>query len=43
MLTKSVSKTAVRGHIDEKKTIPPGVNYGTKLEVNIRKPGAKED
>jgi hypothetical protein len=43
MLTKSVSKTAVRSHIDEKKTIPPGVNYGTKLEVNIRKPGAKED
>jgi hypothetical protein len=43
MLTKSVSKTAVRGHIDETKTIPPGVNYGTKLEVNIRKPGAKED
>tara|TARA_R110000822_G_scaffold81971_4_gene194074 strand:+ start:851 stop:1258 length:408 start_codon:yes stop_codon:yes gene_type:complete len=43
MLTKSVSKTAVRSHIDETKTIPPGVNYGTKLEVNIRKPGAKED
>lgn len=43
MLTKSVSKTAVRGYIDETKTIPPGVTYGTKLDVNIRRPGAKED
>ena len=43
MLTKSVSKTAVRGYIDETKTIPPGITYGTKLEVNIRKPGAKAE
>jgi hypothetical protein len=43
MLTKSVSKTAVRGYIDETKTIPPGVTYGTKLDVNIRRPGAKAE
>jgi hypothetical protein len=41
MLEKRVSKTAVRAYIDQTKSVPPGVNYGTKLEVNIRKPGAK--
>ena len=38
MLEKRVSKIAVRGYIDANKVVPPGVNYGTKLEVNIRKP-----
>lgn len=38
MLEKRVSKIAVRGYIDANKAVPPGVNYGTKLEVNIRKP-----
>ena len=41
MLDKRVSKIAVRGYIEKTKAVPPGVNYGTKLEVNIRKPGAK--
>jgi len=41
MLNKAVSKTAVRGYIEQHKAVPPGVNYGTKLEVNIRKPRAK--
>ena len=41
MLEKRVSKTAVRGYIEQTKTVPPGVNYGTKLEVNVRRPGAK--
>ncbi len=41
MLEKRVSKIAVRGYIDAHKAVPPGVTYGTKLEVNIRKPGAK--
>jgi hypothetical protein len=41
MLEKRVSKTAVRAYIDQTKSVPPGVNYGTKLEVNIRKPGVK--
>ena len=43
MLTKSVSKTAVRGYIESNKAVPPGITYGTKLEVNIRKPGAKAE
>lgn len=38
MLEKRISKVAVRGYIDATKAVPPGVNYGTKLEVNIRKP-----
>ena len=38
MLEKRVSKTAVRGYLEATKQVPPGVNYGTKLEVNIRKP-----
>lgn len=43
MLEKRVSKVAVRGYIDQTKTVPPGINYGTKLEVNVRKPGAKAE
>ena len=43
MLEKRVSKIAVRGYIEQTKSVPPGVNYGTKLEVNIRKPGAKTE
>ena len=41
MLEKRISKIAVRGYIEENKSVPPGVNYGTKLEVNIRKPTTK--
>lgn len=41
MLEKRVSKIAVRGYIDSNKAVPAGVNYGTKLEINIRKPTAK--
>ena len=40
MLEKRVSKTAVRGYIEQTKAVPPGINYGTKLEVNVRKPAA---
>jgi hypothetical protein len=43
MLEKRVSKIAVRGYIEANKAVPPGVTYGTKLEVNIRKPGAKAE
>lgn len=43
MLEKRVSKIAVRGYIEANKVVPPGINYGTKLEVNIRKPGAKSE
>lgn len=41
MLNKAVNKTAVRGYIDQHKAVPPGVNYGTKIEVSVRKPTAK--
>lgn len=41
MLEKRVSKNAVRGYINANKAVPPGVTYGTKLEVNVRKPGTK--
>jgi len=41
MLEKRISKIAVRGYIEANKAVPPGVNYGTKLEVNIRTPAAK--
>jgi len=43
MLEKRVSKLAVRGYIEANKAVPPGITYGTKLEVNIRKPGAKAE
>lgn len=43
MLEKRISKTAVRSYIESTKAVPPGVNYGTKLEVNVRKPGAKAE
>jgi len=43
MLEKRVSKRAVRGYIDANKEVPPGVNYGTRIEVNVRKPTSKEE
>jgi hypothetical protein len=41
MLEKRVSKMAVRAYIEATKEVPAGVNYGTKLEVNVRKPANK--
>lgn len=41
MLEKRVSKNAVRGYIELNKSVPPGINYGTKLDVSIRKPTAR--
>ncbi len=41
MLEKRVSKMAVRGYIEANKSVPAGVNYGTKLDINIRKPVLK--
>ena len=38
---KRVSKTAVRGYIDSTNSVPSGVLYGTRLEVNVRKPTKK--
>lgn len=38
LLNKAVSKVAVRGYIEANKAVPPGVNYGTKIEIEVRKP-----
>lgn len=43
MLNKAVNKVAVREYIQANKVVPPGVNYGTKIGVNIRKPTAKAE
>lgn len=36
-LEKRVSKTAIREFIDTNKSVPPGINYGTKISINVRK------
>lgn len=41
MLEKRVSKHAVRGYIDTTGSVPPGINYGTKRDVNVRRPTKK--
>jgi len=41
MLEKRVSKSAVKGYIDNNKAVPNGVNYGTLLDVQVRKPMSK--
>jgi hypothetical protein len=43
LLERRVSKTAVRSYIDADGNVPAGVNYGTKLEVNVRKPTASAE
>lgn len=43
MLERRVSKRAVRAYIDEFKAVPAGVNFGTILGVNVRKPTKKGD
>jgi len=41
MLTKGVSKTAVRGYIDANSAVPPGINFGTKVGISVRRPTKK--
>lgn len=41
MLEKRISKTAVRAHLEATNEVPPGVTYGTKLDINVRKPTAR--
>lgn len=43
LLEKRVSKTAVRGYIEANKSVPSGVNYGTRIDVNVRKPSVKAE
>ena len=41
MLTKGVSKKAVREYIDLNGSVPAGVNFGTKMNVAVRSPAKK--
>lgn len=41
MLEKRISKTAVRAYLEATNEVPPGVTYGTKLDINVRKPTAR--
>lgn len=40
MLIRNVNKKAVRAHIDATGTVPKGVTFGTKIDVNVRRPAA---
>lgn len=42
MLEKRVNKTAVRAYMEAANAVPPGVNYGTSIEVSVRKPTQKD-
>lgn len=43
LLEKRVNKLAVRSYLGEHKSLPPGVNYGTRLVMGVRKPTANTD
>lgn len=43
MLERRISKKAVRAWIDNTKEVPPGVNYGTRMDVGVRRPSGKGD
>lgn len=38
MFERRISKKAVRAWIDNTKEIPAGVNYGTRVDVGVRRP-----
>ena len=41
LLNKAVSKTAVRGYIDANGAVPPGITFGTRIGVSVRRPKLK--
>lgn len=41
LLERRVSKTAVRGYLEANSELPHGVNYGTKVEMNVRRPSSR--
>ena len=41
MLTRGVNKRSVREYIDANKTVPDGVNFGTRIGVSVRRPVKK--
>ena len=41
MFERRVSKKAVKAWIDNTKEVPPGINYGTRVDVGVRRPAGK--
>jgi hypothetical protein len=41
MFERRVSKKAVQAWIENTKEVPPGVNYGTRIDVGVRRPTDK--
>lgn len=41
MLERRVSKKAVQAWVDQHKEVPPGINYGTRVDVGVRRPTGK--
>ena len=41
LLNKAVNKKAVREYLDANGAVPPGVNFGTKIGVSVRRPAKK--
>ena len=42
LLERRVSKMAVKSYLENGEPVPPGVNYGTKIDLGFRKPTAAE-
>ena len=42
LLEKRVNKAAVRVYMEQLGTVPPGINYGTAVDLSVRKPTAKD-
>lgn len=42
LLEKRVNKAAVRTYMEQLGAVPPGINYGTMVDLNVRKPTAKD-
>lgn len=42
LLDKRVNKIAVRGYLEDSQPLPPGIDYGTKIDINVRRPAASE-
>jgi hypothetical protein len=41
MFERRVSKKAVQAWIENTKEVPPGINYGTRVDVGVRRPTDK--
>ncbi len=41
LLEKRVSKSGVKGYLDEELPLPPGVDWFTKQEIRVRKPNER--